>query len=109
AAEPLVVYAGRHIPEKRVPALLPAFGEARKRAPELRYLILGDGPARERVLALIDELELHDVVETPGFVAAERVQHALRHAVCLALPSAREGYGLVVVEAAAYGTPSVVV
>jgi glycosyltransferase involved in cell wall biosynthesis len=109
ASEPLVVYAGRHIPEKRVPALLPAIAEARRRAPELRYLILGDGPERERVLELIDELALAEVVEAPGFVPAERVQHALQHAACLALPSKREGYGLVVVEAAAYGTPSVVV
>jgi glycosyltransferase involved in cell wall biosynthesis len=109
AAEPLVVYAGRHIPEKRVPALLPAIAEARERAPELRYLILGDGPERDRVLALIEELALRDVVEAPGFVPAERVQHALRHAACLVLPSTREGYGLVVVEAAAHGTPSVVV
>ena len=108
-AEPLVVYAGRHIPEKRVPALLPAIAETRERAPELRYLILGDGPERDRVLALIEELALRDVVEAPGFVSAERVGQALRHAACLALPSAREGYGLVVVEAAAHGTPSVVV
>jgi len=109
APEPLVVYAGRHIPEKHVPALVPAIAEARERVPELRSLILGDGPERERVLELIQELALEDVVEAPGFVSAERVQHALRHAACLVLPSAREGYGLVVVEAAAYGTPSVVV
>jgi glycosyltransferase involved in cell wall biosynthesis len=37
------------------------------------------------------------------------VQAALRRALCLALPSRREGYGLVVVEAAARGVPSVVV
>ncbi len=109
AAEPLVVYAGRHIPEKRVPALVPAIAEARERVPELRFLILGDGPERERVLELIQELALDDVVEAPGFVPAERVEDALRHAACLVLPSTREGYGLVVVEAAAYGTPSVVV
>ena len=107
--QPLVVYAGRHIPEKDVPALLPAIAAARERAPELRSLILGDGPDRGRVLELIQELGLDDVVEAPGFVSAERVQEALRHATCLALPSRREGYGLVVVEAAAYGTPSVVV
>ena len=31
-AEPVVVYAGRHIPEKRVTALIPALAEARRRA-----------------------------------------------------------------------------
>jgi glycosyltransferase involved in cell wall biosynthesis len=37
------------------------------------------------------------------------VQEAFSRALCLVLPSRREGYGLVVVEAAARGTPSVVV
>ena len=48
-------------------------------------------------------------VEVPGFVEHGRVDAALRRALCLVLPSRREGYGLVVVEACAAGTPSVVV
>ena len=43
------------------------------------------------------------VVEAPGFVDAERVDAALRRALCMVLPSQREGYGLIVVEAAARG------
>jgi glycosyltransferase involved in cell wall biosynthesis len=109
AAEPVVVFAGRHIPEKRVPALVRAFGVARERAGELRCVIFGDGPERPEVLRLIAELGLGDAIEAPGFVDGERVDEALRRALCLALPSQREGYGLVVVEAAARGTPSIVV
>ncbi len=45
----------------------------------------------------------------PGFVDRGRVERGLRAALCMALPSRREGYGLVVVEAASRGTPSVVV
>ena len=52
---------------------------------------------------------MSDVVDAPGFVGADEVRDALRRALCLVLPSRREGYGLVVVEAAALGTPSVVV
>jgi glycosyltransferase involved in cell wall biosynthesis len=48
-------------------------------------------------------------VGVPGFVATEVVDQAIARALCLLLPSRREGYGLVVVEAAARGTPSVVV
>jgi glycosyltransferase involved in cell wall biosynthesis len=61
------------------------------------------------VLALIGSLELGDRVSAPGFVPHERVDAALRGAMCLVLPSRREGYGLVVVEASAAGTPAVVV
>ncbi|HKP19967.1 MAG TPA: glycosyltransferase [Thermoleophilaceae bacterium] len=108
-AEPIVVFAGRHIPEKRVPALLPALVIARERLPELRAEILGDGPERAELLRLRDELGLRDVVEAPGRVEAARVEEALRRALCMVLPSKREGYGMVVVEASALGTPSVVV
>jgi glycosyltransferase involved in cell wall biosynthesis len=108
-ARPVVVFAGRHIPEKGVPALLAALARAREAAPELRAEIFGDGPERPRVLAEIDRLGLVDAVDAPGFVEHARVEEAMRTALCMALPSAREGYGLVVVEAAACGTPSVVV
>jgi glycosyltransferase involved in cell wall biosynthesis len=108
-AEPVVVFAGRHIPEKRVPALVPALALARRRIPGLRAEIYGDGPERDEVLRLRGEHGLDGALEVHGFVQADRVEEALRRALCLVLPSRREGYGLVVVEAAALGTPSVVV
>ncbi|MGZ4202366.1 MAG: glycosyltransferase family 4 protein, partial [Thermoleophilaceae bacterium] len=108
-AGPEVVFAGRHIPEKRAPALVPAFARARERLPELRLKLYGDGPQRPQVLEAIERLGLGDVAEAPGFVDAGHVQEALRRALCMVLPSKREGYGLVVVESAAQGTPSVVV
>jgi glycosyltransferase involved in cell wall biosynthesis len=108
-AEPVVVFAGRHIPEKRVPALVPALALLRERLPEVRAEFYGDGPDRPKVLRLRDEHGLRDVLDLPGFVSAEQVENALRRALCLVLPSRREGYGMVVVEASAVGTPSVVV
>lgn len=106
---PLVVFAGRHIPEKRVPALVEAFSVARERVPDLKLEIYGDGPEREAVLSRVAALRLGNVVEVPGFVDGSVVDHALARAACMALPSEREGYGLVVIEAAARGTPSVVI
>jgi glycosyltransferase involved in cell wall biosynthesis len=108
-AEPEVVFAGRHIPEKRAPALVPAFARARERIPGLRLKVYGDGPERPQVLAQIERLGLRDVVDAPGFVDSDHVDRALRTALCMVLPSRREGYGLIVVEASAQGTPSVVV
>jgi glycosyltransferase involved in cell wall biosynthesis len=48
--EPLVVFAGRHIPEKRVAALVPAVARAREQIPDLRFEIYGDGPERSKDL-----------------------------------------------------------
>ena len=108
-AERLAVFAGRHIPEKRAPALVPAIRLARAAIPDLRGEIYGDGPEQPQVLAAIAREGLDGVVVAPGFVDATVVDAALRRALCMVLPSRREGYGLVVVEAAARGTPSVVV
>jgi glycosyltransferase involved in cell wall biosynthesis len=107
--EPVVVFAGRHIPEKGVPALVPALAKAQELIPELRAELYGDGPDREEVLALLDRHGLNGSVTAPGFVDAARIEEAIGRALCFVLPSRREGYGLVVVEAAAAGTPTVVV
>jgi glycosyltransferase involved in cell wall biosynthesis len=108
-ADDVVVFAGRHIPEKRAPAVVPAVGLARATLPGLTGVVFGDGPQRADVLDAIEREGLAGVVEAPGFVDADAVDDALRRALCMVLPSSREGYGMVVVEAAARGTPSVVV
>jgi len=108
-AEPVVVFAGRHIPEKQVTALVPAIARAREEVSELRGEIFGDGPVRPELLRLIADSAVDGAVDAPGFVSEERLRGSLRRALCLALPSRREGYGLVVIEAAALGVPSVVV
>src|SRR5919197_4207676 len=54
-------------------------------------------------------LGAHEYVSAPGFVPAEVLEQALATALCLVLPSQREGYGLVIVESSARGVPAVVV
>jgi glycosyltransferase involved in cell wall biosynthesis len=103
-AEPLVVFAGRHIPEKNAPAAVAAIKAARARLPELRGTIFGDGPERPAVLEQLD-----DAIEAPGFADPETLHAALARALCLLHPSRREGFGIVVVEAAALGVPTIVV
>jgi glycosyltransferase involved in cell wall biosynthesis len=105
----LVVYAGRHVKEKRVRALVRGFARAQQDRPDLRLEIYGNGPERGPVEALVGELGLSESVRVAGHRPEEEVGAALARAACLATASEREGYGLVVVEAAARGTPSVVV
>ena len=109
ADPPRVVFAGRHIPEKHVLDIPPAIAAARRHIPDLRCAILGEGPETEAVRSLARSLGLEDAVEVPGRVASGEVESAIASASCLLNPSEREGYGLVVVEAAALGTPTVVV
>ncbi|HEX5924254.1 MAG TPA: glycosyltransferase [Baekduia sp.] len=108
-AEPLVVFAGRMIPEKHALAVVPAIIAARERIPELRAVIFGSGPEFEDVCAEVARLDADAFVETPGFADEAVVQETLGRATCLLLPSTREGYGMVVIEAAAQGVPTVLV
>ena len=108
-AEPVVVFAGRHIREKRARAVPPAVAAARRALPELRGIVFGSGPERELVQEAIARAGAAEFVSAPGFVAHEVLEEALRTALCMLLPSSREGYGLVVVEASSKGTPSVLV
>ncbi|MBI5105317.1 MAG: glycosyltransferase [Solirubrobacterales bacterium] len=100
--EPLVLAAGRMLAHKRL-TLVPG-AAARAGVPAT---VLGDGPERAAVQRAAAGAAVD--VDVPGFVSGDELDAALRRATCLVQPSAREGYGMVVVEAAAAGTPSVVV
>lgn len=107
--EYLVVFAGRLIPEKRVGLAVAAVGLAAREIPELRAEFYGDGPERQALNAAILAHGLSERASALGFVDGATVDAALRRAACMLLTSRREGYGMVVVEAAARATPSVVV
>jgi glycosyltransferase involved in cell wall biosynthesis len=107
-ADPLIVYAGRFIPEKQVSAIVPALAQAREKLPMLRACLIGEGPDEGAVRDAIRDAGLDGIVELSGFVSEEALVQTLRRALCLVLLSRREGYGLVVAEAAALGVPSVV-
>jgi glycosyltransferase involved in cell wall biosynthesis len=109
AAQPLVVFAGRLIPEKRVGLAVAAVAAAAERVPGLRAVFYGEGPERPELLRAIERHGLEGAVSAPGFVDAADVEADLQRALCMLLPSRREGYGMVVVEASAHATPSIVV
>jgi glycosyltransferase involved in cell wall biosynthesis len=108
-ADPVVLFAGRLIPEKQAPLAVAAIALAAKRIAGLTGEFLGDGPERGALRAAIAEHGLEGVVRDRGFTDSATLDAEMRRALCLLLPSRREGFGLVVVEAAARGTPSVVV
>lgn len=106
---PRAIYVGRHIPDKHVEAIPAAIAHARTRVPNLTATIFGEGQTKQAVLDEIARHGLGEVITTPGFVDQDELDEAMRTASCLVNPSSREGYGLVVVEACAVGTPAVLV
>ncbi|HWY89341.1 MAG TPA: glycosyltransferase, partial [Solirubrobacteraceae bacterium] len=102
-------FAGRLIPEKRVTAGVAAVASAARRIEGLRGVFYGDGPERAALHSAIAEHNADSFISAPGFADGETVDADMRRALCVLLPSEREGYGMVVVEASAHATPSVVV
>jgi glycosyltransferase involved in cell wall biosynthesis len=108
-ADPLVLFAGRLIPEKRVTVGVAAVAFAAKQIEGLRGVFYGDGPEREALSEAISAHDASSFISAPGFAEADLLDADMRRALCVLLPSEREGYGMVVVEASAHATPAVVV
>lgn len=101
APEPLFVAIGRLVPQKRYEILLAAWEHVRPITGG-RLVIAGEGPERRRLERLAGP-----GVSLPGRVS-EVDKHELLAAGWLFLhPSLVEGWGLVIMEAAAHGTPAI--
>ncbi len=103
-----IVTVGRLIEERRHDLLIRALGQVRERFPSVGLTIVGDGPRRETLIALVRELGLTDVVRFAGQVAVDEVSEYLLSADLYVSPSTVDTFGLACVEAAAHGSPLVV-
>ncbi|MCA9274097.1 MAG: glycosyltransferase family 4 protein [Phycisphaerales bacterium] len=102
------VFVGRLVPYKCADVAIRAFAQSEDLRKH-RLLIIGDGPDRPMLEALIREHKLEDTVELAGWVDQKEVGNLLRSADVFVFPSIRELGAGVVVEAMAAGLPSVVV
>lgn len=107
AAEPRIVVLGRLVPHKRVEHVLEAAAELRGRHPSMRVRVVGDGWWADELAEAARALGVDDLVDFLGFADEETKHEELARAWVLALPSLKEGWGLVVMEAAGYAVPTV--
>ncbi len=103
-APPVILSVGRLSREKDFPTLLRAFALVKQEI-SAQLMILGEGRDRPLLEQIVKQLNLHGAVAMPGFV--ENPYPYMRHANLFVLSSLWEGFGLVLVEAMACGTPVV--
>jgi glycosyltransferase involved in cell wall biosynthesis len=104
-----VIFAGRLIKEKNVDALLKAVSLLKTEFPDIKCCIVGDGPEKASLMELAKKLDICANVKFAGFQKYEALIGKIKASRTLVLPSSREGFGMVVIEAFACGVPVVTV
>lgn len=105
-----VLFVGRLIKEKNADLLIKSLVQLKQKFPNVKCVIIGEGPERGNLEKLSNDLGLMDNVEFLGFFDNYNdVISNMKSAQVLVLPSIREGFGMVVLEANACGLPVVVV
>ncbi len=105
-----IIFVGRLIKEKKADLLIKSLVRVKDNFPDVKCTIIGEGPEKENLEKLSDQSGLKDDVSFTGFL--EDYQDVIAHmksSKVLVLPSVREGFGMVVLEANACGLPVVVV
>jgi glycosyltransferase involved in cell wall biosynthesis len=105
-----LLFAGRLIRDKRVDLALQAVARVASIRPDIRCCIVGDGPERPQLEAMADDLGIRSNVRFLGFLDDSRdLYRLMRASKTFLFPSQREGFGIVVVEAAACGLPVIAI
>jgi glycosyltransferase involved in cell wall biosynthesis len=100
----LILGIGRLVEQKGFIHLIRAFAQVRSGS-SVKLCILGEGPLRESLKAEVERLGLINEIVLPGFVGNPFA--VMRQANLFVLSSGWEGFGNVLVEAMACGTPVV--
>lgn len=102
---PQAVFVGRLAKEKGLDTLITAWPIVRASYHEARLTLIGEGPERPHLEALVRSLGLGNSVDLPGQADSEDVADHLRRADLFVLPSREEGMSVALLEAMAMGIP----
>jgi glycosyltransferase involved in cell wall biosynthesis len=109
AVESDIVFVGHLVEEKGVDLLIEAVARLRVALPQLRCLVIGDGPHRPALEALVAARDLAKQVWFMGHVEEVEKISLLKASKILVLPALREGFATAAVEGQAAGLVPVVV
>lgn len=104
-----VIYFGRLISHKHVDLLVDAVAKVKSRIPNVKCIIIGDGPEKSRIVNQVQRLKLKDNIKLLPFLNDHELFSCLKSSKLFVLPSTREGFGLVIPEANACGLPVITV
>ncbi len=101
-----IVFSGRLIKEKRMDKWLQIVKRVNETVP-IKALIIGNGPEKDSIKAMVDEMGLSGIVSMKDFFETKReLYKEFKGAMAFLLMSEREGLGAVAIESIALGTPA---
>ncbi|MDJ0734444.1 MAG: glycosyltransferase [Nostocaceae cyanobacterium] len=86
--------------------VISALPQIREQIPNIHYLLVGGGDDRPRIEQLVQNLNLQDHVTLTGFIPDEELVDHYNLCDVFAMPSKKEGFGIVYLEALACGKPT---
>ncbi len=101
------IFVGRLVNQKDVPTLLKAMAILKQKYPDLKLLILGDGPEKISLKVLIKKVGLNENVIFIGNVSLDEIKNFFCVSLSLVLSSLYEGTAKVIKEAAFAGKPTI--
>ncbi len=104
---PSLVVLGRLVPHKRVEIAIEALATLTPKFPDLELTVVGEGWWHSHLVEHTRGLGLADRVHFTGHVSDDEKHEHLARAWVSAVPSIKEGWGLVIVEAGLHQTPTV--
>ena len=106
--EPTIIFVGRLKKAKRPHHLIKALYFIKKYIPNIKLWIVGDGDFKSTLVKLTGKYKLENNVTFFGWLSTKEKSELMQKAHCICVPSVREGWGLIVTEANAMGTPAIV-
>ncbi len=103
--KPQLVCVGRLCEQKGQLLLVEAAGHLAARGLDFKLVLVGDGPLRSEIEALIAQLGIEDKIEITGWASNSEVQQYILASRAMVLPSFAEGLPVVIMEALALGRP----
>jgi glycosyltransferase involved in cell wall biosynthesis len=104
---PTLVTVAHLVGRKRHADVVRALWFLRDRHPQLRYLIIGDGPERKPLRRLAAELGIADRLEFAGQLPHDVALARVREGTLFVMPSIDEAFGVAYIEAMAAGVPAI--
>jgi glycosyltransferase involved in cell wall biosynthesis len=107
SATPRAVVLSRLVPHKQIEDALDAVAVLRARKPQLHLDVIGGGWWQDRLVRRAEQLGISDAVTFHGHVDDVTKHAVVQRCWVHLLPSAKEGWGLAVIEAAQHGVPTI--